>query len=364
MIYHNPMRFVGRNRLLAVGFALVVSTLRVAHADQVVTTSENHVGARVIVFEDGQLRFRTADGQLNTVWPNQLSLVIIDRGGAFDDFNQAERFVASGEPERAIVRYRRALGLSEGFWSDLINARTLLACDAAGQLDRATTKFIDVLEGRWAGPAAAARLLPTSIPNHREGKVVRALERLDSALRKAPEDEERALLELLRYEILRQSGDSRALRAAERVATLSIPPAARSELVFSILLDGMGKALDRSVSDESLSALDSAIRDCPESILPSFLLLKGRVQLGLASNREEAIRAAWAFMRVAIHYRDDPRAADGLYGAALSLDRIGRTDKAVELLEECLGCGRLTIQTRQSARELLQRLRTSSGSGD
>ncbi len=357
------MSFVIRNRFLAIGCMLVASTSRVIYADQIVTDTENYTGARLIAFENGQLRFRTAGGELKTAWPHEVSLLIVDRGGTFDDFNQAERFFASGEPERAIVRYRRARGPSEESWSDLITARTLLACDAAGQLDKATANFIQLLEGRRTGPAAA-RLFPKNIPKQRDGKVVRAIEQLDGVLRKAPEDDQQVLLELLRYEILRRTDDNRAVRAAQRVATLSIPPDARSGPAFAILLDGMGRALDEDVKFVSPSALDCAIRDCPESVLPGFLLLKGRFLLKSASNREGAIRAAWAFMRVAIHFPDDPRAGDGLYGAALALERIGRTGKAKELLEECLGHGQLTIQTRQSADKALQRLRASEGSAN
>ncbi|MCH6555417.1 MAG: hypothetical protein IH797_02250, partial [Chloroflexi bacterium] len=58
-----------------------------------------------------------------------------DRGGIFDDFNEAERLVADNQPARAIVRYRRTLRLGQDFWSDLIAARLVLACDAANQID-------------------------------------------------------------------------------------------------------------------------------------------------------------------------------------------------------------------------------------
>ena len=66
-------------------------------------------------------------------------------------------------------------------------------------------------------------------------------------------------------------------------------------------------------------------------------------------------------MRVAIHFPDDAGAADGLYGAARAVERIGRVDKAIELLEECLGHPRLTPQTRRSAETALMRLRGGAG---
>ena len=214
------------------------------------------------------------------------------------------------------------------------------------------------------GPPAAARLFPENIPEQLDGKVVRAIDQLDVALRDAPDDGQRVLLELLRYEILRRSGDPRARRAAERVRTLSIPEAAGSERAFSILLDGMTSALDRSAKVESLGALDDAIRDCPETLLPGFLLLKGRTLFALASTREEVIRAGWVFLRVAIHFRSDPRAADGLLGAAKALERIDRTNKAIELLEECLAHGQVTRETRRAAEPMLEHLRASHGATD
>jgi tetratricopeptide (TPR) repeat protein len=330
-------------------------------ADQIITGEVNYTGAKIVSLEQGQLRFRSADGRLRTAWLDNIGLMILDRGGAFADFNQAERFLASGEPERAVVRYGRALRPSEAFWSDLIAARLLQACDAAGQLDKATGNFIRLAQSRWAGPPAAARLFPKTVPAQRDGKVVRAIDQLDSALRKAPDPPQRVLLELLRYDILRQSGDPRAAQAAQRVAVLSIPPSARSEPAYTILLEGLREALGGDAESAALAALNDAIRDCPESLLPGFLLLKGRTLIRSASTREEIIRACWPLMRVAIHFPKDAGAAEGLYDAAQAVERIGRVDRAIELLEECLGHPRLTPETRRSAETALMRLRGTAG---
>jgi len=367
---HNRATSLTRIALLALGTVLVCRTPFTTLADQIITETENFTGAHVVAFEDGQLRFRSADGELHVAWPGEISLLIVDRGTTFDDFNQAERFFASGEPNRALVRYRRAHGVSEGFWPDLITARMLLACDANGQLDKAAAHFVRLLRSRSGGLRAAARLFPENIPGQLDGKVVRAIDQLDGALRDVADEEQRVLLELLRYEILRRSGDPRAGRAAETVATLSIPETVGPERAFSILLDGMTSALKRSANVSSLdvvaslSAMDGAIRDCPEALLPGFLLLKGRTLFASASTREEVIRAAWVFLRVAIHFRSDPRAADGLLGAASALERIGRTNKAIELLEECLAHRHLTSETRRVAEPMLQRLRGSDEATD
>ena len=91
--------------------------------------------------------------------------------------------------------------------------------------------------------------------------------------------------------------------------------------------------------------------------------MKGETLLRTATSRAEIIRAAWAFMRVAIHMPSDPRAAEGLLGAAAAVERIGRKDKAIALLEECLQRKTgLTDQTRREAEAAIIRLR-SGGEG-
>ena len=328
-----------------------------AHGDEVVIRGNRYPGASVFALEQGRVRFRTASGNIRSVWIDEVSLFVIDRGGIFDDFNQAERFLAGNQPQRAVVRYERALRVSESFWPDLIAVRLLLACDAAGRIDQATANVLLVLRGRGAGPPAAARLIPKTIPSRPGARVLRALEQLDTALAEDPGLPQRVLASLLRYEILRRVKDVRAAEARRAVAVLTIPPPAASEPAYTIQLEALTATLEENVNNASLNALDRAIRHSPETILPSFLLLRGKTVLRDASTRDEIIRAAWPFMRVAIHFPEDARAAQGLYGAALALERIGRPDKAVELLDDCLACKMSDLETRRMAEATLGRLR-------
>ena len=95
-------------------------------------------------------------------------------------------------------------------------------------------------------------------------------------------------------------------------------------------------------------------------MLPDFLLLKGETLLRTASTRDDLIRAAWPFLRAAIHFRDSPQAPEGLYGAALVLERVGRTDKAVDLLAECLAHKRISEQVRTMAEAARVRMRSAT----
>ena len=348
---------------LAIG-CLVLVPVGPGRADQISVGEADHTEARIRALKDGQLQFVTADGKLESVWISDIDLMIVDRGSAFADFNQAERYLADGEPAKAIARYRRTLHVSETFWSDLIAARLLMACDRAGRIDQATLNFVRVARSQGLGPAAAARLIPQTIPTRRTAETVRAVEHLDGALAKAREAEERLVLELVRFEILHRSGDERAVETGERLARMIIPEAHCCQRVFAVQLAALEKALSRRVEPEALAALDRAIRDCPSPMLPSFLVLKGRALLGTASTREEVIRASWPFMRVVIHMPDDPRAGEALYGAALAVERIGRRDQAIELLTECLGRKGVPAETREAANAALKQLTSAdAGSG-
>ena len=344
---------------MALALCLSAFLPRTAYGDQVVAGGANYPGAIVVALKEGRLEFRTAAGKLEAVWLSDVDRVIVDRGGMFADLNQAERYLAGGEPDRAIERYRRALKLSEGFWSDLIVARMLAACNRAGRLDQVVRNFIRVVNGEASGPALAARLLPDAFPVTRTKATSRAVEELDTAIARAADEEKRALFHLLRYEILRRTGDQRSANAVPTVAALAVPASARIERVFAIQLAALNEALKEHVEPAVWDSLDRAIRWSPQEILPSFLLLKGKTLLRMASTQEDIIRAGWSFMRVAIHMPDDPRAAEGLYAAALALERIGRPDKAVSLLEECLAHKRLGDDTRKLAQAALGRLQSA-----
>jgi hypothetical protein len=318
-------------------------------ADQVVMSDANYPGARIVGMERGQLRFRSADGGLHNVWLDEVELILVDRHGLFDDFNQAERFRGEGQAARAVLRYRRAHRLAEDFWVDLIAARMLLACDAAEQLDNAVLNFIRVAQGTHAGLPAAARLLPEAIPPERTKRAQRAIEQLHAAESKDSEKGHQALFQLLRFEILRRTGDARAELLAPHAGDLAIPAEARTPEVYAIVLHALRAWLRGEITAPGLAALDRALGTCPEGAMPGLLLLKGETLQRTAATRDQMLRAAWPLMRVAIHFPDSPEAPEGLYGTARILARIGRADKAADLLAECIAHESVSEETRAAA---------------
>jgi hypothetical protein len=337
--------------------AAVLQGAPAGRADQIVVHGTSFPGAKVETLENGQLHFRTIEGKPRTVWLSDVDTLIVDQRGMFVDFNQAERYLANGEASRAVVSYRRTLRRSQDFWTDLIVARLLAACDHTGQIELACQNFVTTVRGTSSGPALAVRLLPRNLPAQATDATDKGLVHLEAAIAAADTVLSRIPLELLRYEILRRTGDDRAMEMAPKIATLPIPDELRSERSFEIVTAALRQAAAESVDDDWRGGLDRAIRDCPAVTLPDLLLLKGKTLLQTASTKEDTLRAGWPFMRVAIHMPDDPRAAEGLLGAAQVVERVGRSDKAIELLEECLAHHALTDQTRKDARSALARLR-------
>jgi tetratricopeptide (TPR) repeat protein len=349
-------------RFLAAAVFPVVGAAPAADADQIVTGQGNLTHVKIVGFAEGRVSFQTADGRRLTEYVDQIKLLIVDRDGAFDDLNEAERHLAHGEAEKAAVRYRRAArGLSE-FWPDLVQARLAVACDRAGKIDEAVAAFLRVVASK-EGPATAARIVPRNLPDRRDGRTHRALGDIEAALHKNPSDAERALLLLVRFEIFRRTGDKDAPGEAARVAGLEIPEPVRSGPVYELVHSALSTALETEIRRPVVEALDRAIRDAPDSHVADFLLLKGRLLSRTAKTREDWVRAAWPFLRIAAHLPDDARAAEALYESARVLERIGRADQAASLLRECLDHAKLDARTREQAEHMMKRLVGDEGAG-
>lgn len=332
-------------------------------ADQVVVEGVSYPGASILGLEEGRLRFLTASDALQTPWISDVDWMIVDRGVAYADLNEAELYVSHDDPDRAIERYRRALRTSDPAWAELIQARLLAACSRAGRLEQATDVFIRVVGGEQSGTAAAARLMP-DIPIRKGNTAAgNAIKGLDDAIKKADNEDHKAMYRLLRFDVLRLTGDDRAAAAVASIVALRVPLNARSARVYQIKLAALTMVPDEAVDDAWFDAVDRAIRLAPESDLSGFLMLKGRALLKRASTREDLIRASWPFMRVVIHLHGEDAAAEALYETALILERLGQPRKAARLLHECLDHAGCDEHLRALADEAMARV-GSSGARD
>ncbi len=338
-----------RSDITLVAMALGMLFCSSIQADQLIVHNINYTGAKIIGLEQGRLRFQTADGRTMDVWIDEIELIMVDRGSAFADFNQAERFLASAEPTKSIVRYQRSMRLSEDFWVRLVSARMLMAMDRAGQLDKAVTMFIRIARAGETGKILAARLFPTTISTKHRGRLIRAVKQLEGELRRKQklDPSQRVLFSLLLFDLLQRSDDDRATGAALDAITLPIPKPIRLDSIYSIMIRAVETVIRENKFTEALAGLDQAIQYCPKPQLPELLWHKGRVLEKSAHTRDLLIRASWPYLRIAIHFPDHPLAPKGLHHAAELLYRMGNQDKAVALLRECLQHKELDKKTRQ-----------------
>lgn len=342
-----------RNLLLATATAVFASH---AAADHLVIQKRAFPAAKVLSLADGRLQFRTSEGTTQSVRLDELDLLIVDREGAFADFNQAERFLADGEPRQAVARYRRAQRLRDDFWAELISARMAMAADRAGMLTDAVQGFIRALRAAPIGPSGATFLLPGNLPDSWDAESARAVEQLDSALTLNPPEPERIPLEFLRYDILRRAGSSRARTVVGPIARAAIPAACTSPRMFRIQLSALEESASEGVDAELLAAIDRAIRDAPPPLVAGFLLAKGKALLAQAATRQDVIRATWPLLRVLIHMHDDAAAPEAMVHTAMALDRLQRVDKARELYAEALAHPKISDEVRRLAEERLRRV--------
>jgi CBS domain-containing protein len=197
-------------------------------------------------------------------------------------------------------------------------------------------------------------LYPRNIPDKRDGRVARAVDMLAEESRKLGQDDRRVLLDVLRYEILAKTDPNAAKPLTRSVAELAVPAPARTEHMYGVILRAMQEVFTGTPGSLSLATLDRAIRDCPENVLPGFLILKGQVLLQSAKTREEIMHAAWAFLRVPIHMPNHDFAPKALLEAARAMKALERTEQAQTLLAECLNHPKISKELRQEAERPLE----------
>lgn len=352
-------RPIGIAHCIAVTVALCA--LPCARADQIIAGDVNHAGGRVEGFEQGEVRYRLSDGSLELFPVAGVDLLFIDSLAGFSDFNEAEAILVRDDANAAIDLYKRGRNRVDGFWRELLDARLLMACDRAGRFDGAVDTFIRVVQSGHSGPIVGAALVPRCVSLAGESQGRAAVDRLDVAARGAKDDAQRVLLRVFGFDVLRRVDERRGRGLARSIAALTIPEALRTSRVYEIVTAALTFVLDASVDAEALEMLDRAIENCPDDVLPDFLLLKGRALLKAATTREDLIRASWSLFRVAIHMPKDPRAAEALLVAATAMERLGKPAKALLLAEECLAHPTAIEETKRTAAAEVARFKGESG---
>ncbi len=335
-----------------------------AVADQVTIGVDNYPNVTIVSFHQGKLIFRTPRDEDIESLIRDVDFIMVSRGRRFADFNEAEQYLLEGQPARAIPRYQRSLRTADSFWQGLCLARAITACDRAGRIEQAIEYWINLAEFDQSGVEAAVQLLPGNMKDSPRHEMNRAIVRLTKASAKQRNPDLAVLFQLLRYRMLKAIGDDQADEAAHTILASEWSKNLSHTEIYDILIDVLDRKMQQEVTLESLSRLDEAIADAPTETLSKLLLLKGHALLRLENEQESEVSAGWAFMRVVAHMPDSPDAAEGLYGAAIAMEKIGRVDKSISLLSECRDHKFATAATQALATTMLSRLQSASNAAD
>ncbi|MGB0715166.1 MAG: hypothetical protein ACPGXK_04765 [Phycisphaerae bacterium] len=344
-------------------------------ADQVVERGNNYPGVTIRGLRDGRLIYRRATGQEHAPWLTSVDQLVFDRSGPFVDLSEAELRRVDGELDRALQSYRRARRLAVDFWPELIDVRVAMALRDSGRIGDFVKAYVNVVGGRETGPAAAARLFPESIPAEMNRDLNEAILALNKAAASERQPARKFMYELLSFHLLSEVGDKRAVSMAPVLSSYAPGSNLRTESVYRIVASALRLWLTSGDMPAGRQALNNALADCPDNLLPEFLMLKGDVLLAAAdakpsgskksrqnqeNDRKESLqRAAMAFMRIPIHMPSSPLAGRALLRSAIIMERLERPTKALLLLEEGLSSNRLDASLREEMEGMKARLTAS-----
>ena len=346
----------------------------IAEADQVVERGNNYPGATVRGLRDGRLVYRRATGKEHSPWLTSVERLDFDRGGPFMDLSEAEGFRVNGEVERALSGYRRARRLASDFWIELIDVRVAMTLQESGRIGDFAKAFILVVGGRETGPAVAARLFPENLPGSLTKELNQAVLDLTSAASAERQPPRAFMYRLMAYYLLSHVKDERAAAMASTVCSFVPAASVRTEAVYGAIADALRRWLLQEDSAAGRHALNQAIADCPDALLPSLLMLKGDVLVSAARAssgggsltpevRKSMQEAALSYMRIPIHMPGSKLCGRALFQAAEIMEQLDRKTKAVALLEEAESSNRLEPSLRSAIKTSLDRLRADLGQG-
>lgn len=278
--------------------------------------------------------------------------IFVDSVPGLEAFNRAEGLYQRGSYTEAAAQYDASLRQARGFWKQIIEARTIMACDQAGLLRQATELFLRL--GALL-PDKAAELRPRQVDRASAEEQRAALLLVERAIPGATDRQWGWELEVLRLALAERLDLPRAEElAVEALDRLSREPGGLPRWPVRIAALRVLARTERWPA--VLPAVEAGLAEADEHLLPELLNLKGRALLGTAATRDDHLAGALAHMRVVVHFPDSPFCAESLYQAAWAHEQIGRPSQAAALYKECAERANVEPELRSRAAAAAARL--------
>jgi tetratricopeptide (TPR) repeat protein len=364
----------------------------VARADVVSTQGRPiAVGVQITALRDGQLTYRPPTGPQVSRPIEQVRYLQIS---GWETFNQAEKQQRDGQAALAIAGYEQCLeevgsvapavptvGPSSSMGS--IDRRLLVQCrlarlyDLHGQFDRAVAAYLEALDRM---PAVVQTLRPVRLPRTDPAMLRKAADLVDKAISRRDRLDPLAIsLEKWRATWPEIGNAKEGIQGATSgsnpstgrglitLARAASRPA-NAEAAFGPLLAEVRSFMQSGKYQQALDRIEKGSAPLSAGgLLPAELYYwQGRALMGTADKApaDEAKvnrrRAGLAFMRVVIHWPENPLTAECLYRAGEVCHEESQPDRAKALWTELIQRYPTGAPWLQRARQEMARMRASA----
>lgn len=323
------MRLAVRYQLSAISLALLAASTVIA--DEIVTTTRaKYASVRIEDIRDGALYFRDAQGRLlNRPLAEVQRITFV----GWEAFNRGESALADRQYRKATREFEAALKSTEQndpaearprHRRELLLVRLIASLDGEGEFDQAVRRYIELC-GLWG--ATASGFEPRNIPGKQSALYSAAVETLKTTIDKAADGPSASLLQTYLKRIQSDTPTS---------APDSQPVAVVKPKETEILLRRVEEAVESGRIDAARKVIDHAMKNEPAAKLAPWRYWNGRCLEAGAQNNDDRLRAAEEYMRVVIHFPNDPHVAESLYRTAMIHKKLGYLNRVAPLLREAL----------------------------
>ncbi|MFO0972739.1 MAG: hypothetical protein U1A27_04770 [Phycisphaerae bacterium] len=349
-----------RARWVMTATLVLASRGPLVRADAVQDANTLHANVTILGIQDDGLVFVFNDGRTEQRPCSTIKRILLTAGNdaAAADLSAGERARIGGDRPQAVEHYEHVLSKAQREWvRDYATLRLIRLYDDVGQTRKAYRAYTALAVNR---PGLLADALPRRIPRADSQVCREILVDIDARLERSPSAELTAALTRYRNAILRLPDTPPAAQPAPG-APGTPPDAAPGPAGHNRPPSQFGLAFQQAremISAGDLAGADRVISSLrSQSPVPRPELLLVDAERALAAG--DLHGAAIAAMRLLVDFPESPLAADALFVAAQTQEKLGRAYKALELYRRCAALAGISEQRHQAAQGRIAALTAS-----
>ncbi len=302
-----------------------------ARADSVDDKDGLFTHVTILELDDDQLVFVFNDGRTLQRAADAIRSIVLTEGNdpAADDLSKAELLRTQGKRREALDLYKQAVKTCQKPWvRDYAVMRIVGICDELGELWIAYRAYLSLAETH---PRLCERIVPKRIPR-KDSKVCREIVAdIDAAMTERPSDNVVGAMTHFRNAVLRLKPSEPVAAAPGTTPTVNSPPAASVRPPVESAISPRLATVRDSLSRGDLAATARGLDECRALATPgdepALLLIEAELALAKGEVRQSGLAA----MRIVASHPNSPQVAEALFVAGQTQEKLGRTEKALDL---------------------------------